>query len=155
MLESDDGLIFRKRSVFMPVEGDETAFQFEDGGTVVAIARGFGTGSASVLRSSPPWTKWERKKLGAYIGGPLLTRWGGRWVVGGRKLPGPKTAMYWLVDAELHEFAELPSGGDTSYPGFIELSPTRAVMSWYSSHEKDAQGRSITAIYMADLSIPD
>ena len=61
--------------------------------------------------------------------------------------------MYWLVDGALYEFAELPSGGDTSYPGFVELSPTRAIMSWYSSHEKDDNGNPITAIYMADLEI--
>ena len=61
--------------------------------------------------------------------------------------------MCWLVHDALHEFAELPSGGDTSYPGFIELSPTQAIMSWYSSHEKDADGNAITAIYMADLEI--
>ncbi|MAV36594.1 MAG: hypothetical protein CMJ59_14200, partial [Planctomycetaceae bacterium] len=57
------------------------------------------------------------------------------------------------VDDRLEEFAELPSGGDTSYPGFVELSPTRALMSWYSSHEKDARGQTITAIYLADLEI--
>jgi hypothetical protein len=61
--------------------------------------------------------------------------------------------MYWLVDDRLEEFAELPSGGDTSYPGFVELSPTRALMSWYSSHENDAEGRQRTAIYLADLEI--
>jgi hypothetical protein len=72
---------------------------------------------------------------------------------------GPKTALYWLdrhAETEqglLTEFAELPSGGDTSYPGFVELSPTRALVSWYSSHEKDADGKTITAIYMADLEI--
>jgi hypothetical protein len=47
----------------------------------------------------------------------------------------------------LHEFAELPSGGDNSYPGFVAITPTEAVMSWYSSHE----GKS--SIYMADLKI--
>ena len=61
--------------------------------------------------------------------------------------------MYWLVGDQLHEFAELPSGGDTSYPGFIALSPTQAIMSWYSSHEADQDGKSITAIYLADLQI--
>ncbi|MHC4587626.1 MAG: exo-alpha-sialidase, partial [Planctomycetota bacterium] len=66
---------------------------------------------------------------------------------------GPKTSMCWLVDDQLHEFAELPSGGDNSYPGFIEISPNRAIMSWYSSHEKDEEGKTITAIYMADLEI--
>jgi hypothetical protein len=63
--------------------------------------------------------------------------------------------MYWLADDQLHEFAELPSGGDNSYPGFVELSPNRAVVSWYSSHEKDADGKAITAIYMADLEIAE
>jgi hypothetical protein len=61
--------------------------------------------------------------------------------------------MYWLANDQLYEFAELPSGGDNSYPGFVELSPKRAVMSWYSSHEKDAKGKTLTAIYMADLDI--
>ena len=75
---------------------------------------------------------------------------GGRKSIGGN---GPRTSMYWLVDGALHEFAELPSGGDTSYPGFVELSQTRAIMSWYSSHEKDDDGNTITAIYMADLEI--
>ncbi len=38
-------------------------------------------------------------------------------------------------------------------PGFVELSSTRAVVSWYSSHEKGADGKTMTAIYMADLEI--
>jgi len=61
--------------------------------------------------------------------------------------------MCWLVNDQLHEFAELPSGGDNSYPGFVELSPKHAVMSWYSSHEKEDEGETITAIYLADLEI--
>jgi len=61
--------------------------------------------------------------------------------------------MYWLAGDSLHEFADLPSGGDASYPGFIELSPTQAIMSWYSSHEKGEDGNPITAIYMADLEV--
>ena len=61
--------------------------------------------------------------------------------------------MYWLLNDQLHEFAEFPSGGDNSYPGFVEISPNRAVMSWYSSHDTDAEGKAITAIYMADLEI--
>jgi hypothetical protein len=155
MLESDDGLVWRTRALFQPDRGDETAFQFEADGGILAIGRR-GNDKAQLLRSKPPYAEWERTDLDRYIGGPLLVRWGDRYVVGGRKSSGgqgPKTAMYWFVNDELHEFAELPSGGDTSYPGFIELSPTRAIMSWYSSHEKDADGKTITAIYMADLSI--
>lgn len=156
MLESDDGLIWRKRAVFQPIEGDETAFQFDAAGSITAIGRGFGRKPAQVLRARYPWTDWERAKLDRYIGGPLLVRWGNRWVVGGRKLvDGAKTSMYWLNGNRLDEFAELPAGGDTSYPGFIELSSDLAVMSWYSTHEKDAQGQAITAIYLAGLRIRD
>ena len=54
-------------------------------------------------------------------------------------------------DEELKKFAELPSGGDTSYPGFVELDDGTGLVSWYSSHEKDAKGKTITAIYLADL----
>ena len=49
--------------------------------------------------------------------------------------------------------AELPSGGDTSYPGFVELSPKRALVSYYSSHERDVASKVITAIYLADLTL--
>ena len=154
MLESKDGLIWKKKSVFQPIEGDETAFQFDNDGSVTAIGRGFGRKPAQVLRSRYPWNDWQRVNLDRYIGGPLLVRWSDRWVVGGRKLADEaRTAMYWLNGSSLKEFVELPSGGDTSYPGFIELSPTEAIMSWYSSHETDAQGQSITAIYLADLRI--
>lgn len=156
MLESDDGLIWRKRAVFQEIAGDETAFLFKQDGSILGIGRR-GGGTAQLLRSKPPYTQWERKPLKRYVGGPLLVKWGNRYVVGGRRTigGGPKTAMCWLADDRLHEFAELPSGGDTSYPGFIELSPTRAIMSWYSSHEKDDNGRQITAIYMADLEIAE
>jgi hypothetical protein len=155
MLESEDGLVWRTRTLFQEVRGDETAFRFDSKGDILAIGRRGGD-KAQILRSRPPYTQWDRRDLDRYIGGPLLTRWGDRWVVGGRNNTdgrGPKTAMCWLVGDDLHQFAELPSGGDNSYPGFLELSPTRAVMSWYSSHEKDASGKTITAIYMADLTI--
>lgn len=157
MLESDDGLIWRRKAVFQPTGGDETAFQFDTVGNVTAIARGYGKNPAQVLRAAPPWTNWQKTKLDRYIGGPLLVNWGDRQVVGGRELTdaGSRTSMYWLKTDSLQKFAELPSGGDTSYPGFIEVDSSRAVMSWYSSHEKDDQGQTITAIYLADLKIGD
>lgn len=157
MLTSDDGLIWKTQGFFQLRHGDETAFQFTSDGSVLGIGRR-GRGAAELLRSQPPYQHWQRTDLDRYIGGPLLVRWNQSWVVGGRKTigsDGPKTAMYWLENDRLVQFAELPSGGDNSYPGFIELSPTQAVMSWYSSHEKDEKGMPITAIYMADLSIQE
>jgi hypothetical protein len=157
MLESDDGLIWRTRALFQEVDGDETAFQFEADGGIVAIGRRGGD-NAQLLRSKRPYTQWERKALDRQIGGPLLACWGGRYVVGGRKTigdKGPTTSLCWLVNDQLHEFAELPSGGDNSYPGFVEISPNGAIVSWYSSHERDASGNSITAIYLADLEMAE
>lgn len=157
MLESEDGLIWRKRALFQEVQGDETAFRFEPDGSVIAIARR-GRDTAQLLQSRPPYLQWQRTELDRYIGGPLLVRWGERYVVGGRKTlgnVGPKTALYWLAEGRLRELAELPSGGDNSYPGFVELSPTRALVSWYSSHEQDAQGKTMTAIYLTDLELAE
>jgi hypothetical protein len=154
MLESDDGLVWKTRALFQTERGDETAFQFNRDGSILAVGRRGGD-KAQLLRSQPPYDQWDRLDLDRYLGGPLLTRWADRWVVGGRhNTPaGPKTSMCWLVGDQLHQFAELPSGGDNSYPGLIALSPTTAVMSWYSSHEKDDNGNVITAIYMADLTL--
>ena len=49
MLESDDGLIWRKRALFQEVEGDETAFLFESDGRLIAIGRR-GRGTAQLLQ---------------------------------------------------------------------------------------------------------
>ncbi|MHB8974510.1 MAG: hypothetical protein ACYC3X_01605 [Pirellulaceae bacterium] len=154
MLESSDGLIWRKRAVFQEIQGDETAFLFEPDGTVVGIGRSHE--KTQFLHSAPPYETWQRKPFDRNVGGPLIARWGHRVVVGGRKTVddrGPKTSLYWLLGDQLQEFAELPSGGDNSYPGFVALTETRALVSWYSSHEQDATGRPITAIYLADLEI--
>lgn len=154
MLESEDGLVWRRRAVFQETAGDETAFLFEPDGTVLGIGR-HGTGKAAqILRARPPYTTWDRKNLSQPVGGPLLARWGDQYLVGGRKTTperGPKTSLAWLDGERLIEFAELPSGGDNSYPGFVALSSSRALVSYYSSHETDAKGRPITAIYLAEL----
>jgi hypothetical protein len=156
MLESDDGLVWRFHCFFQENRGDEVAFVFGEEGDLTAIGR-CGSRPAQLLKSQPPYAQWTRKNLPAYIGGPLLARWGDRWLVGGRRSTpdGPRTALYWLVDDQLNQCAELPSGGDNSYPGFVALGPTRGIVSWYSSHEKDAEGAAITAIYMADLEIEE
>lgn len=155
MLESDDGLIYRKKALFQETAGDETAFMFEEDGSLLAVGRR-GRANAQLITGEPPYHVLDRKDLDRYVGGPLLTKWNDRYVVGGRHTTtdrGPKTSMCWLVAGQLIEFAELPSAGDNSYPGFIDLGGGRAVMSYYSTHEKSPEGKPITAIYMADLAI--
>lgn len=154
MLESEDGLVWRRRAVFQETAGDETAFLFEPDGTVLGIGR-HGTGKeAQLLRARPPYTTWDRRNLNQPVGGPLLARWSDS--IPGRRTEatpdrGPKTSLAWLDGERLIEFTELPSGGDNSYPDSVALSSTRALVSYYSSHEIDAKGRPITAIYLAEL----
>ena len=121
---------------------------------MVAVARR-GMGDAQLCRFRPPYNEWNRTDLDRYIGGPLLVKWGNRYLVGGRNSVDDTyiTRFCWLANDTLHTAAALPSGGDNSYPGFIELSPSRALVSYYSSHEKDGGGTAITAIYLAELEI--
>lgn len=153
LLESEDGVVWRKAALFQEEFGDETAFAIADDGALLAVSRCGGGRHAQLCRSRAPFREWTRVDLDRYIGGPLLARWGSRRVVGGRRMlpEGPITSLCWLEDEQLHEFARLPSGGDNSYPGLVELAPDHAVVSWYSSHERDESGRAITAIYLADL----
>lgn len=153
MLESDDGLVWRKHAVFQEIDGDETAFLFQPDGSVLGIGRR--NGPAQLLRARPPHQQWERVELDRAIGGPLIARWGNRVVVGGRKTTpaGPRMSLCWLNHERLQEFVELPSDGDNSYPGFVPLSTNRALVSYYSSHEKDPAGKTITAIYLAELAL--
>ena len=88
----------------------------------------------------------------------MLTKWGDHYLVGGRKQMGgarPVTSLYELIGNELQEIAELPSGGDNSYPGFVALSATEGLLSFYSSHEGSGTGLAPSAIYLATLSLDE
>lgn len=156
LMSSPDGFNFTPHGLMQPSYGDETAFLFEADGACLAVARSMAGRPAQVCRSKPPYTEWSQTDLDRYIGGPLLARWGTRYLVGGRKMVDkarPVTTLYWLEDDTLHEIMELPSGGDNSYPGFVELSPTRALLSYYSSHEGSGTSLAPSAIYLAELSL--
>lgn len=154
LLESEDGLVWRYRSLFQESRGNETAFIIDPNGRLTAVCRKSAE-AADLVRSDPPYERWTRRELPAYIGGPLLTRWGQRLLVGGRRQTpaGPQTTLHWLIDDQLIPCATLPSGGDNSYPGFVELDDGRGLVSWYSTHEKSPTGVPITAIYLAELAL--
>ncbi|MDE0222714.1 MAG: hypothetical protein OXJ90_25835 [Spirochaetaceae bacterium] len=167
LLASRDGFSWTEAGVVQAEYGGETAFLFEPDGSLLAIVRNRAAElPARVCRAGAPYRAWTGRDLDRNIGGPLLVRWGGNLLVGGRKHIAPDhpvTALYWLTDDRLQEAAELPSAGDNSYPGFVELSPTRGLLSYYSSPVDTGAGASGTgdraalrrpsAIHLAELSL--
>ncbi len=167
LMESDDGLRFRPVIHFPQEGGDETAFQFEEGGTVLAIMRTVGPPphNAVFWRASPPYTDWTRALLHRFIGGPMLARWGDRYLVGGRRFDGEqasgtdnvRTSVGWLEGLapgetpHLVEGIDLPSGGDTSYTNFVALSDTEGLLAYYSSHEGSGTKDAPASVYVARL----
>jgi len=157
LFESSDGLHWKVTSVYHPERGDETSFLFTPDGELVGATRRGGPYPARLLRSKPPYQEWVHKDFPFFIGGPLIKKWGDYHIVGGRRnsRDGKKTGLWWLVGDELQTIAILPSGGDNSYPGFAAIDDQHGLVCWYSSHETDDDGETITAIYVADLKVKD
>ena len=154
LLQSSDGLTWTPAALMLASYGDETAFLFAEDGGVTALVRTEAGRPAELCRSDPPYQQWTRTTLDRAVGGPLLARWGEGYLVGGRKSLDrscPVTALYWLVDDELVEALELPSDGDTSYPGFVQTAPDHALLSYYSSHEGSGTSLAPCHIYLAEL----
>ena len=161
LLESEDGLTWRFVSLIQETHGNETAFLIDGDGRWVGVSRSTemqnNSELATLTHSRAPFREWNRLNItvSGYLGGPMLARWAGRLIVGARQTTasGRKTTLSWLVGNRLVLCAELPSAGDNSYPGFVQLDDGRGLVSWYSSHEKGADGNPITAIYLADLAL--
>jgi hypothetical protein len=149
LYRSDDGKNFETLLGDVGVRGypNEHAMYFRREGTAVALLRRDpSTGLVGVAK--PPYTEWTWRDLGIRIGGPqVLMLPDGRCVAAVRRYePRPHTVLAWL-DAgagKLTVFLELPSGGDTSYPGLV-WHDNALWVSYYSSHE----GKS--SIYVAKV----
>ena len=127
---------------------NESVIVFDDKGTAYCLLRC--TGPAQLGIAKPPYKEWTWKVMSAPVGGPEMIQLpDGRFLGGGRLYDGrQRTSLFWInpESAELTEELTLPSGGDTSYPGFV-LKDDILYVSYYSSHE----GKS--SIYLARIKI--
>lgn len=153
-LYAGDGLKFNAVvDALRPGGTTEATLRFAADGMGYCLQRRDGKENSALLGSSAaPYTTWEWKDLGVYFGGPnFLQRPDGRWWACGRLMEKGKalTALCELdVQAgKLTARLELPSGGDTSYPGLV-WHDGRLWISYYSSHE----GK--TSIYLAVVNVP-
>lgn len=135
----------------------EVALGFEpDGRMVTLVRRDSKEDSAYLGLAQPPYTEWTFQDLGIHVGGPALLRLpDGRWIAGGRRKAReegePHRTVLYELDVEggrLVELLELPSGGDTSYPGLVWHEDLLWV-SYYSSHEERS------SIYVARVALAD
>jgi len=102
--------------------------------------------------SGKDFTEWSWNDLGIRLGGPdIITLPNGKTVIGSRSFRDnkPYTSLFGLDNNNraVH-LLELPSGNDTSYPGFI-VKGDELWVSYYSGHE----GK--TSIYLAKIKYKD
>lgn len=158
-------------SLFTEHGPTEATLRFADDDTLYCLQRRDGRpqNTAVLGTSKPPYREWTWQDLGVYFGGPDFlsvtvaapqaehardsqeapsTQ---AWIAGGRLISpeqGARTVLCQLdVEAgKLLPLLELPSGGDTSYPGLV-WRKNRLYVSYYSSHE----GK--TSIYFAEIKV--
>jgi hypothetical protein len=103
--------------------------------------------------SRPPYKEWSWKSAGHFIGGPnFLPLPGGEWVAGGRNYEvgertKPFTSIGLLTPEGFTPKLRLPSGGDSSYPGFVWHDGLLWTL-YYSSHEGGK-----TSIFLAKIRV--
>lgn len=132
-------------------EGNEAGLLFTHDGTAIALVRREGEGA--LVGTSTNLTTWNFSDTGTFVGGPdLIQIPDGRIVVGGRFLDNfssnARTSLGFLdpLAGTIEEFLELPSGGDTGYPG-MAWHDDKLWVSYYSSHQN-----SKSSIYLATVS---
>ncbi len=160
LLTSTDGIKYEPlvERLFDKGYPNETTLRFAPDGTCYALVRRDNSGdapSSTMLGiAGPGYTQWKWHDLGTEFnafGGPDLIRLpSGRWIAAGRMHQGGAHTALAVLDVEnktMTRLLDLPSGGDTSYPGLLWRNDLLYV-SYYSSH----QGK--TSIYLAKIRFP-
>ncbi|HOT17967.1 MAG TPA: beta-N-acetylglucosaminidase domain-containing protein [Bacteroidales bacterium] len=129
---------------------NEAAILQKDNDTLMAlIRRDGGNRQALIGKAASPFTEWQWKECGHYVGGPAMVSLpDGRVMAGGRSYIGgeAKTVIGAVTDLGFNPVLILPGGGDCSYPGMV-WHEDMLVVSYYSSHE----GKS--SIYIARIRV--
>jgi hypothetical protein len=157
LLSSEDGFHFREVAPKMCGDGypTEATLRFDNNSeTLYCLQRRDGAApqnSALLGVGKAPYTDWQWHDLKIYFGGPNFIQIpDGRWIAAGRIIhpDAHKTDLAWLdvENKKLTPILQLPSGGDTSYPGLIWHDGFLWV-SYYSSHEGKAN------VYLAKVRI--
>lgn len=130
------------------IPGESTVYMNPDREMVIVVRREGGDQKGYIGYAKPPYTEWEWNSLGVRLGGPNIIPFNTTsYILGTRSYNNDiyRTALYFTdKKGPAKQFLELPSGGDTSYPGML-IYEDELWVSYYSSHE----GKS--SIYLAKI----
>jgi hypothetical protein len=156
LFKTTDGINYQPVSKdFNPTsEGCEATVKFKSDSSLVILIRNAGGASTAgfLAFAKPPYQNFELIQIDHGMGGPnFFALADNRWIAVTRESPGERptprtgtaTVMLHLDENGIFQrLFELPSGGDTSYPGLV-IYEDKLWISYYSSHE----GKS--AIYLS------
>jgi len=147
LLKSSDGINYELVKKFDEVEGNpnETTVRFAPDGEMFLMVRRDIDGLWG--RSQPPYKAWEWVNAGMRFGGPDFAPLNEDLFIAGTRVyaESQQTGIFLVNKAgQFREILRLPSGGDTSYPGFV-VQKEKVFVSYYSSHEEG------TSIYFAEI----
>lgn len=130
--------------------GEDRILFLKDGSALCLLRHETGSKMGLLGKSKPPFTDWTWQELNLRIGGPNMIQLPDGRILAATRLYAPRarTSLAW-VDPQagtMTECLELPSGGDTSYPGMV-LHNGVLWVSYYSSHEEK------TCIYLAKVKL--
>lgn len=145
LLKTLDGITFTKlcdleldREIF---PGESTIRFSADGKMYIMVRCENGDKNGRWGVSSFPYTEWEWKEMNFHLGGPDFTFMEDGTIYAGSRyyFKGGNCKTMLLrgtTEGKFDELFLLPSGGDTSYPGFMETDD-ELWMVYYSCHESN------------------
>jgi hypothetical protein len=154
LVTSSDGVHWQVITELKVPAGDESTVRFLADGRMVALVRRSlpSNNQAYIGVSKAPYQNWEWHAAGVFVGGPnFLVLPDGTMVAGGRYYvngdrANAKTAVGFLQLDSYVPSLVLPSGGDSSYPGFFYKDGLLWTL-YYSSHGGKSE------IYLAKLRV--
>ena len=149
LMKTKDGKSFEKVSQLAVDDlPNESTIRFDKHGKMyVLIRREAGDKRGVLATSDVPYTAWKYSKLDVRLGGPNFLFLNDERLVMGTRIYEPQTSTGILVtdlQGNVLKTINLPSGGDTSYPGMV-IYQEKLWVSYYSSHEDKS------TIYLAEI----
>lgn len=152
LLKTTDGKYFEKVALLAIDDlPNESTIRFDDQDNMYILVRREAKDQMGVLaKSAYPYQNWTYNPLSVRLGGPnFLFLKNDHLVMGTRFYKGTEASTALLVTdlkGTILKTIQLPSGGDTSYPGMV-LYNNKLWVSYYSGHEGKSN------IYLAQIPI--